>query len=338
MFGKKYSTIFVITALVMISASQSWAAHVIGIRSNSEADKTRIVVELDGPAQYQAHYTSEAGISICLLGAGLKSIRRTLSIDDEMVETVALKEVMGNIVEVSISLRREASFTIFPLDSPDRMVVDVMSDAAVGIAQPLSISESGSEAMTRNSPGTHETLETETPGTLDHEVAGTQEQPLHTSVAVPPGPISVLPLQDTDYILAQFCFNALLVTALIFMGIKLWRVTRVSERNLNTLKEGADFADMVNRLQSDAEERDNSLERQHALPIRPDVSGKAQKRRKRKRRVTRPAAAQKQYEKVHRLAQLGMDQMEISQQSNVPIGEVNLILNLTKARSQAKAN
>ena len=105
MFGKKYSTIFVITALVMISVSQSWAVYVIDIRSNSEADKTRIVVELDGAAQYQTHYTSEPGISICLLEAGLKSTRKTISIGDELVEPAALKEVMGNIVEVSISLR-----------------------------------------------------------------------------------------------------------------------------------------------------------------------------------------------------------------------------------------
>ncbi len=310
----------------MVSVSQSRAAQVIDIRSNSEADKTRIVVELDSAAQYQALYTSEPGISIYLLEAGLKSTRKTISIGDELVETVALKEVMGNIVEVSISLRRGAAFTIFPLESPERIVVDVMPDAAMVTPQPLSVSTDGSETMMGKSP--------ETP---KHENVGTSKLPLRTRDAVPFAPISVFPLQNTDYRLAQLCYNALLVVARIAMGIKLWRVSRMLKKSRSALKEGADFADMVSRLKLGVEENSNSLRQQHALPIIPDIPGKAQKRRKRKGRATPSTADQKQYEKVHKLAQLGMDRMEISQQSNVPIGEVNLILNLTKARSQAKA-
>ncbi|MFC1714117.1 AMIN domain-containing protein [Candidatus Poribacteria bacterium] len=327
MFNKRFSAVFIMTVLALTAVSQSRAAQVIDIRSNSEADKTRIVVELDGTAQYQAHYTSEPGISICLLEAGLKSARKTISIGDELVETAALKEVMGNIVEVSISLKKGAAFTIFPLESPERIVVDVMPDAAMVTPQPVSVPTDGSEAVTGKSP--------ETP---EHEDVGISKLPFNTRDTVPAASISVFPLQNTDYMLAQLCFNALLVVALIALGIKLWRVSRVLKKSRSTLKEGADFADMVNRLELGGEENSNSLGQQHALPIIPDIPGKAQKRRKRKGRATLSTADQKQYEKVHKLAQLGMDRMEISQQSNVPIGEVNLILNLTKARSQAKAN
>ena len=234
--------------MVVISVSQGRAALVMDMRSNSEADKTRIVVELDAPAQYQAHYTSEPGISICLLESGLKSVKKTISVDDELVKTVAMKEVMGSIVEVSISLRRGAAFTIFPLESPDRIVVDVMPDAAMGLAQPLSISTIGSEAEAGNSSGT-----------MKHEDAQTPGPPLSSRTAAFPGLMSELPLQNTDYVLAQLCFNVLLVVALMVMGIKLWRVTRISKKNLKTLKEGMGFADMISRLQAGVREKDDGL-------------------------------------------------------------------------------
>ncbi len=331
MFSKRYSTVLIIAAaLTMVLISQSQAANVIDVRYSSEADKTRIVIELDGVAQYQANYTSEPGISICLLETGLKFARKTISIGDELVKTVVLKELMENIVEVDIPLKSGTAFTIFPLNSPERVVVDVMPDTAVVIPQPVSVSTDSSEVMTGESP--------EAPVALKYEDAVTAGLPLYTRAAVPPAPISVIPLQNTDYILVQLCFNALLVIALIAMGIKLCRVARRSKKHLNALKEDEVFADMVSRLQQGGKETDNSPEQQRVLPISSDIPGKAQKRRKRRGSATRPAAGQKQYEKVLKLAQLGIDRMEISQQSNVPIGEVNLILNLTKAGSKAKAN
>ena len=42
--------------------------------------------------------------------------------------------------------------------------------------------------------------------------------------------------------------------------------------------------------------------------------------------------------KVYELAELGMDRVTISRQSNVPIGEVNLILDLWKTRPGNKPN
>jgi hypothetical protein len=44
--------------------------------------------------------------------------------------------------------------------------------------------------------------------------------------------------------------------------------------------------------------------------------------------------AQEQYSKVYELAKLGMDRLEIAKKSNIPIGEVNLILDLPTASSQ----
>jgi hypothetical protein len=40
----------------------------------------------------------------------------------------------------------------------------------------------------------------------------------------------------------------------------------------------------------------------------------------------------KQYEKVYEMAQRGIDPISISQKNNIPIGEVNLILDLIKSK------
>ncbi len=43
----------------------------------------------------------------------------------------------------------------------------------------------------------------------------------------------------------------------------------------------------------------------------------------------------KQYDKVQELAEKGIDPISISQKSNIPVGEVNLILDLIRARKDS---
>lgn len=334
MFNKGRLIIPIAAALIIAFVCQSQAANVIDVRHNSEADKTRVVIELDGPTQYQALYTSEPGVSICLLEAKLKSIGKTINIDDGRIKTVVLKEAMGNIVEVSISLEGKPAFTIFPLETPDRIVIDVMPGIAVEAVQPLDVFAANSTTTTEDNSATKTE---EPPGTLEHAVLGVSEQPLDSSSGKLQDLTALFSLKDIDYTLVQLCFNAFLVIALIVMGIKLWRVTKVSKRNLSTLKKGVDTADIISMLQQGKMEKDSNLEPQRIRPpVKTDISGKTQKRKRRKERPQ--AMHEKQYEKVHKLAQLGMDRMEISQQSNVPIGEVNLILDLSKSGSQAEVN
>ncbi len=320
MFNKGRSIIPIATALIIAFVCQSQAANVIDVRHSSGVDKTRVVVELDGPAQYQALYTSEPSVSIRLLEARLESIRKTVNIGDELVKTVVLKEVMGDIVEMSISLEGRSVFRVFPLETPDRIVVDVMPDVAPEAAQPLNVFAANSTTKTEDPPGT----------------LGASEQPLDSSSEKLQDLTALFSLKNMDYALVQLCFNVFLVMALIVIGIKLWRVTKVLKRNLSALKKGMDPADIIDMLQQGTMEKDGSLELQRARPVKTAISGKTQKRRKRKERPQ--AMHEKQYEKVHKLAQLGMDRMEISQQSNVPIGEVNLILDLSKSGSQAKVS
>ena len=154
MFSKGRLIIPIAAVLILAFVCQSQAANVIDVRHNSEADKTRVVVQLDGPAQYQALYTSEPGISICLLEARLKSIGKAINIGDGRIEKVVLKEMMSDIVEVSISLKEQSAFTVFPLETPDRIVIDVMSGVAAEAAQPLEALAANSATKTEDNSAT----------------------------------------------------------------------------------------------------------------------------------------------------------------------------------------
>jgi len=297
----------------MLPVLQSGAVKVTGMRFNSETARTRVVIELDAAARYQANYTSEHGISICLLETGLGTIRKTVNVDDEMVKSIALKEVIGDIVNVNISLKSGASFGVFPLESPDRIVIDIAQGAIAGGVQPPVILASDS--------------------VIENEAAETPERLPHDAVAETVDSKFIFPPLFANHTLFQLCFDAFLLIALIIMGFKLWRVARVSRKNFNTLKKGHNFADMISRVQQGVEK-----EQQRVASAKPSVLDKVQKRKKEKEQAVQPMTLPKQYEKVRKLAQLGMDRMTISQQSNIPIGEVNLILDLSKARSQAKSN
>ena len=150
----------------------------------------------------------------------------------------------------------------------------------------------------------------------------------------------MLPFRIRDYVIVQFCFDILLVVSLIIIGINLWRVIRISKKNPNALKKFQTFADMINEGDRFHKEKDNSGSVRLKSEGQNMPSNEVKGRRKKKGHGVQPASLQQhtpqQYKKVHELAELGMDRLAISQQSNVPIGEVNLILDLSKARSQSK--
>ena len=300
------------------------AVAVVDTRVNSEVNKTRIVIQLNGPAQYQIQSTSEPGISVSLLKTGLETIRRTTSIDNELVKGITIKEIAGNIVDVNISLKGDANFTVFPLESPDRIVIDIMPTDIMPVAAteivPLSVEHtSGTETKDSSSADS------------DNSHAGADPNP----DAVEKGLISsILPFQAKDYMLAQLILNVVLVTALIVMGIKLWSIAKASRKNHKVLKKNQDFADIIGGLQQQARGKNNTVGVLHSAAAQLGTPDRGSKRTKKKRRRAQTASLQEQYRKVYELAQLGLDRLAISQQSNVPIGEVNLILDLSKTRQQ----
>ncbi len=300
------------------------AAMVVDARVYSGVDKTRITIQLDGPAQYQTQLTSEPGVSISLLKTGLGAIRKTTRINDEMVKGMTLKEIAGSIVDVNVSLKGDANFAVFPLESPDRIVIDIMPSDIMPVEAaeiaPLSV-ENTSGPETKDSSSADS----------DNSDAGADPNP----GAVEKGLISsVLPFQAKDYMLAQLILNVVLVIALIVMGIKLWSIAKATGKNYKVLKKSQDFADIIGGLQQQARGKNRTVGVLHSAAAQLGTPDRGSKRTKKKRRGARTASLQEQYRKVYELAQFGLDRFAISQQSNVPIGEVNLILDLSKTRQQ----
>jgi hypothetical protein len=317
------------TMLVAVPILQASATEVINARVYSESGKTRIAIQLDGPVQYQTQLTSEPGISISLLKTGIGSVRKTIRGDGELVSGVTLKEIAGSIVDVNISLKENANFTVFPIESPDRIVVDITPAESPEIVQPLVGITSDPE------------VKDNVPVDPDASVKPVSDDASDDGEA---WISSLLPIRNRDYIMAQLILNAVLVIALVVMGLKLWFIAKNLKKNHKILKKNQNFADMINgdnvtsRMQREAAGKSGTIGIPHATASQPKSVYSGRKETKKRRRGKQTASLQEQYREVYELAQLGMDRLAISQQSNIPIGEVNLILDLSKARSQAGQN
>ena len=132
--------------------------------------------------------------------------------------------------------------------------------------------------------------------------------------------------------LIQFGFDSVLIASLIFMGVCFYRSKKhapaTSSLGLEDMPEvekpkpvkkvrnGKTFANMMNELDS-------------VKPISDESNyDNRQSAKEKSKRESLPLP--KEYEKVFELDQRGLDRLTISQKSNIPIGEVNLILDLLK--------
>ena len=248
--------VFTVITMVVILVPQSVATEAVTIRASSEADKTRIVVELDAAARYQVQHTSDQDISICLLETGIGHISTTPTISDELVDAVSLKEIVGNIVDINISLKRPASFAVFPLESPDRIVIDIMPAEETRSDQLTALSVSGMVPKDADNPA-----------------------PVSEDVAR-----STLSLKGIYHPSVQLCLNALLIIALAIIAVKLRQVCR-SARSRNSdasissapLKKNRTFADMIDELGQEMPKKGVAKVSDRILPA---IDGNRQRRRK----------------------------------------------------------
>jgi hypothetical protein len=300
---------FIVAVLLAIPVSQSNAAEVTAIRANSEAGMTRIVIQFSESTQYQARYTSMPSISVCLPKARLGRVENILEINDELVETVSLREIMNDMVDVSIQLRRPADFTVFPVELPDRLVIDI-TPCRVGVPQSRKPENQMAES-------------------LENQESQIKKQE---------SKIPLLPFRMPKHAMTRFCFDAFLIVSLIVMALNLWRVAKVSKRSPNALKKYQTFADIVYESNRSYGGNRKNRGKQSNVIARATNSEVGWKKGKRNGNDTQAKPPAEQCRKVQELAQLGMDRLAISRQSKVPIGEVNLILDLSMTDSKDRPN
>jgi hypothetical protein len=369
-------TLVVITLLVSL-ALQTNATEIKGLRHYSESSKTRIVIQLNNLAQYKTHKLMlilEHRISVSILDSRLDCLDRSFNIGDGLVKTVTLKEMEDSSVDVTISLERPTTFNVFSLDSPARIVIDVTPVDNVITPEVVAISplESKSVPQTIVNKPTTATNKNTKPGGYVNARASSDSVPqtvvnkptTATNKNTKPGGyvnakassdsakqvvdntnevLSSAPgfgdvkswFTNTNYVLIQLVFDILMLTALVYIGIKVKIVlnfARFIRKRGRALKGNKVFADMLIELEK------GFSQEQEGKHENVSKSKSANVERKAKKSATEQISVPKQYDKVHEMAQRGMDPLSISQKSNIPIGEVTLILDLIKAKREGQTS
>jgi N-acetylmuramoyl-L-alanine amidase len=131
----KKAAFFIFCLLLLLPSGGDAAVPVLKIRHWSDAEYTRIVIDLGGRAGYRDQSASGAEtLTIRLQGVSLPQGKTEAVIRDRVVRTVTVAPGEKENAEVRISLVRPARHKIFTLmaagDKPERLVIDVFRPGA----------------------------------------------------------------------------------------------------------------------------------------------------------------------------------------------------------------
>lgn len=285
------------------------AIEVSDIRTYSGSNKTRITVELNDRTNYATHFDASNVIYIYLPGIRNKSSSSSININDSLVESLLLHEEAGGL-EVKIPLKGRLPFAIFSLDSPYRVVVDV--------ARTLDVLKS--ERQFDNQENIKEDLVQTLK--VDEQVIKTVEMPDSIESSSEDGlkeKLFKIVNSESNITLFQLIFDLGVIIGFVVLG-KMHKSPKKVNEQLNedqvlkkkSLKKDQSFSDMMEELERKV--------------VQPDKEDKTK---------VDDLSVPKEYEKVYELSKRGLDRLTISQKSNVPIGEVNLILDLMQSKGRS---
>lgn len=337
----------IIITLFTIPITHAESIEIKGLKHYSEDAKTRIVINLSEPAQYKTQFDLEQNIILSLLKTRLDSSVKSSNINDGLVETVTFDNTKGDIINIKILLERPAAFNVFPLEAPDRIVIDVLPVDNILNPEVVAISPSGSEesspqtekttpsALTTKGTTTNENNEVKESFTDDNQKTDNTAGILSTGSETESGKSKLTTKSFIDY-----GFNAVILIALIYTGFKIRGVSkfaRLIRKNSRMLKENPAFANMLNEMEKERSQESVNLPKKveqivDTQNINNEDFEEKEEKEEEKDSVLETVTIPKQYEKVEEMAQRGMDPVSISKKSEVPVGEVNLILDLIKAR------
>jgi hypothetical protein len=118
------------------------------------------------------------------------------------------------------------------------------------------------------------------------------------------------------------------------MGIKVKGVSKFARFVRKQGKKGnLSFASALGEMEKEhIQETDKSSKKIGLIPETKNSENEVSEKKIEKDSATKPEAIPPQYGRVQEMAQHGMDSASISQRSDIPVAEVNLILDLIKAR------
>ena len=102
--------------------------YLLKVRSYSDSDKTRIVIDLSEKTEFKANkLTNPDKILIDIMGSILKleDTFKEIEINDGILKTVRTAQFNEEITRVVFDLYQEVKYNIFSLTDPDRVVIDI---------------------------------------------------------------------------------------------------------------------------------------------------------------------------------------------------------------------
>lgn len=333
--------IVILIILIVFPILSVEATEVRQIRYYSDTNKTRITVELDDKVQYQTQFDSEKNIIIYLLNTKMGSANKLTRINDTLVRTVTLMENEDNVC-IKTALIKSATFTVFSLNSPFRIVIDIIPVEKFSASGPINV-ESVNKKISEESKKPEQNIMTQVnkqkivsmekqnvnqPQFQTKEVDTKPSSQVETEQAMSWLDSFYSKLENKNVIVIQIALDLILIVGISIVSISFMQYKRTHEgqKAEKLVKKKQIFADVISEL----ENKQTSQVDENIEIGNPNIK-KTNNLEKNKGNISIP----KEYEKVYELFQRGMDRISISQKSNIPIGEVNLILDLIKSRKES---
>ena len=124
-----------------VSSSPAPLAVVSDIRHWTNEEYTRVVIDLDADARYEANFLRAdaarnlpARIFVDIEGADLRGeiVRHPLEVNNGLLSRVRAGRFRPGVVRVVIDLERESGYRVFDLSGPSRIIVDIEGPAEGG--------------------------------------------------------------------------------------------------------------------------------------------------------------------------------------------------------------
>jgi N-acetylmuramoyl-L-alanine amidase len=129
--------LLITVALALVTASNAAAVSLTGVRYSSNAERTRVVLDLDAPATYTRRALSDpARVVVEIDKSKLGSQVAPVSVGDGYVHRVRLNQLSDGRVQVVLDLVRALDYDVLVLTKPNRLVVDVKHQGKPAPADP----------------------------------------------------------------------------------------------------------------------------------------------------------------------------------------------------------
>jgi len=338
----KTANIIFLALLAFILVQQANPVEVGWTRYYLESDKTRIVFWLDEIPQYKTYYNQEDNtICITMSDARLGRPSKRFNVNSQFVNFISLKQTDIDTVDIKISLPKPANYKVFDIKSPALIIVDVTSAKNVLTTETSANSpkelKTDLNIVSKNvNNSVNNSVKPVTPVKTD-----TKENT--KTLPAEPTELSVMDFQwqsleslnGNVLAIIQYVFDLLILSAVIYVIIKVRSINKLARyirRNHRRLKDNPIFADMLNEIEKGYKQ---SSEKETKKKSSSDKEKTLKDTGSEDKKDINDESSIKQYDKVQELAKKGIDPISISEKSNIPVGEVNLILDLLRARKDS---